>query len=195
MFQELNVSIALIDHVIPNRSPAQTAQQSDIFNPATGEVTGRLTLGSALDVDIAVKAAQAAFPAWAATPPHVRARVMFRFRDLIERHLDRLAAIITAEHGKVISDAKGELIRGLEVVEFACGIPQVLKGEYSEQVGKSIEAVSFRQPLGVGRASRLSTFPLWCRCGCSLLLWHAAIPSSSSLPSAIQASPMKSLPC
>jgi malonate-semialdehyde dehydrogenase (acetylating)/methylmalonate-semialdehyde dehydrogenase len=195
MFQELNVSIALIDHVIPNRSPAQTAQQSDIFNPATGEVTGRLTLGSALDVDIAVKAAQAAFPAWAATPPHVRARVMFRFRDLIERHLDRLAAIITAEHGKVISDAKGELIRGLEVVEFACGIPQVLKGEYSEQVGKSIEAVSFRQPLGVVAGITPFNFPamvpMWMfpvalACGNTFILK----PSERD-----QASPMKSLPC
>src|SRR3546814_9751844 len=102
---------------------------------------------------MAVKAALDAFPGWAATPPHVRARALFRFRDLIERALDRLAAMITAEHGKVLSDATGELIRGFEVVEFACGIPQMLKGEFSEHVGNGIDAVSFRPPLGeIGRA-------------------------------------------
>lgn len=149
----------LIDHVISGRQPAEPRNVSDVFNPATGDVTGRLALGSALDVDMAVSAAAAAFPAWAATPPHVRARVMFRFRDLVDRNLDRLAAIITAEHGKVLSDAKGEVIRGLEVVEFACGIPQVLKGEFSEQVGNSIDAVSFRQPLGVVAGITPFNFP------------------------------------
>ena len=108
---------------------------------------------------MAVEAALAAFPDWAATPPHVRARVLFRFRDLIERDLDRLASIITAEHGKVLSDARGELIRGLEVVEFACGIPQLLKGDFSEQVGKGIDAVSFRQPLGVVAGITPFNFP------------------------------------
>src|SRR3546814_10015186 len=108
---------------------------------------------------MAVKAALDAFPGWAATPPHVRARALFRFRDLIERDLDRLAAMITAEHGKVLSDAKGELIRGLEVVEFACGIPQMLKGEFSEQVGNGIDAVSFRQPLGVVASITPFNFP------------------------------------
>jgi malonate-semialdehyde dehydrogenase (acetylating) / methylmalonate-semialdehyde dehydrogenase len=161
--------LAFIDHVIHGRAPAtpdtqspgtqSPGTQSDVFNPATGEVSGRLALGGASEVDAAVGAALEAFPAWAATPPHVRARVLFRFRDLIERDLDRLAAIITAEHGKVHSDAKGELIRGLEVVEFACGIPQMLKGEFSEQVGNGIDAVSFRQPLGVVAGITPFNFP------------------------------------
>jgi malonate-semialdehyde dehydrogenase (acetylating)/methylmalonate-semialdehyde dehydrogenase len=151
--------LSLIDHVIKNRQAATPQSQSDVFNPATGDITARLALGGELEVAMAVEAAQEAFPGWATTPPHVRARVLFRFRDLIERDLDRLAAVITAEHGKVLSDAKGELIRGLEVVEFACGIPQMLKGEFSEQVGKSIDAVSFRQPLGVVAGITPFNFP------------------------------------
>jgi len=152
--------LSLVDHVIHGgTAPFASGSQSDIFNPATGEISGRLALGGAREVDAAVDAALKAFPGWAATPPHVRARVLFRFRDLIERDLDKLAALITAEHGKVHSDAKGELIRGLEVVEFACGIPQVLKGEFSEQVGNGIDAVSFRQPLGVVAGITPFNFP------------------------------------
>ena len=149
----------LVDHVIHGRAPTAPESQANIFNPATGEISGRLALGGAAEVDAAVKAAVDAFPAGAATPPHVRARVMFRLRDLVEQNLDRLAAIITAEHGKVLSDAKGELIRGLEVVEFACGIPQLLKGEFSEQVANGIDAVSFRQPLGVVAGITPFNFP------------------------------------
>ena len=151
--------LTLVDHVIQARAPAAPANMADVFNPATGEISARLALGGAQEVDLAVEAALAAFPKWAATPPHVRARVLFRLRDLIERDLDRLAAVITAEHGKVLSDAKGELIRGLEVVEFACGIPQLLKGEFSEGVGKGIDAVSFRQPLGVVSGITPFNFP------------------------------------
>ncbi|WP_443027852.1 CoA-acylating methylmalonate-semialdehyde dehydrogenase [Sphingomonas sp. SRS2] len=151
--------LTLVDHVIQGRAPVAPESRSDIFNPATGEVSARLALGSAHEVDMAVAAAQAAFTGWAATPPHIRARVLFRFRDLIERNLDGLAAMITAEHGKVLSDAKGEVIRGLEVVEFACGIPQMLKGEFSEQVGNGIDAVSFRQPLGVVAGITPFNFP------------------------------------
>src|SRR3546814_19125046 len=114
---------------------------------------------------MASKASLDALPGWAATPPHVRARALFRFRDLIERDLDRLAAMITAEHGKVLSDAQGELIRGLEVVEFACGIPQMLKGEFSEQVGNGLDAASFPHPLGVVAGltpfNSPATVPLW----------------------------------
>ena len=149
----------LVDHVIRDRAPNAPESRSAIFNPAIGEVSGYLALGGAPEVDQAVEAALDAFPGWAATPPHVRARVLFRFRDLIERDLDRLAAVITAEHGKVLSDAKGELIRGLEVVEFACGIPQMLKGDFSEQVGAGIDAVSFRQPLGVVAGITPFNFP------------------------------------
>tara|TARA_R110000782_G_C14819243_1_gene413913 strand:+ start:13951 stop:15441 length:1491 start_codon:yes stop_codon:yes gene_type:complete len=149
----------LVDHVIHGRGQASAKVLFPVFNPATGEISARLALGGTSEIDLAVKAAQEAFPAWAATPPHVRARVLFRLRDLIENNLDRLAAIITAEHGKVLSDAKGELIRGLEVVEFACGIPQLLKGQFSEQVGNSIDAVSFRQPLGVVAGITPFNFP------------------------------------
>src|SRR3546814_15789561 len=129
----------LVDHVIQGRAPAAPESRSDIYNPATGEVSAQLALGGAREVDMAVKAALDAFPGWAATPPHVRARALFRFRDLIERDLDRLAAMITAEHGKVLSDAKGELIRGLDVFEVACGYPTRLKGELSEHVGNGID--------------------------------------------------------
>src|SRR4029079_18453063 len=111
------------------------------------------------EVDAAVRAATEAFPAWSSTPPLTRARILFKFRELIERDADRLAAIITAEHGKILSDAKGELTRGLEVVEFACGIPQLLKGDFSEQVGKATDAVSIRQPLGVVAGITPFNFP------------------------------------
>ena len=139
----------LIDHVIQGRGSSASNAHSDVFNPADGMVTGRLALGGPDEVDLAVKAARTAFPDWATTPPHVRARVLFRFRDLVEQNLGRLSALITAEHGKVLSDARGELIRGMEVVEFACGIPHLLKGDFSEHVGGGIDGLSFRQPLGV----------------------------------------------
>jgi malonate-semialdehyde dehydrogenase (acetylating)/methylmalonate-semialdehyde dehydrogenase len=141
------------------RVPGRSGRFGDVFNPATGETARRVPLATAAEMDAAVQAAAAAFPAWAATPPHMRARVLFRFRDLVERETDRLAAIITAEHGKVLSDAKGELTRGLEVVEFACGIPQMLKGDYSEAVGRGVDAVSLRQPLGVVAGITPFNFP------------------------------------
>jgi len=106
----------------------QSGRASDVFNPATGAVTGRVALASAAEVDAAVAAAQKAFRPWAETSPLKRARVMFKFKELIERDLDRLAAIITSEHGKVLSDAKGEVQRGLEVVEFATAIPRAPQG-------------------------------------------------------------------
>ena len=122
---------------------------ADVYNPATGAVARRVALASPAQVDVAVKAAAAAFPGWSATPALRRARVLFKFKELAERHSGELAAMITSEHGKVFSDAEGELTRGLEVVEFACGIPQLLKGEYSEQVGTGIDMYSVRQSLGV----------------------------------------------
>lgn len=151
--------MTLIQHFIngaPTRSEGSTLS---VYNPATGEQTSTLGLADLATVDRAVAAAHDAFPTWAATPPHVRARILFRFHALIERDLDRLAAIITSEHGKVLSDARGEVTRGLEVVEFACGIPQMLKGDYSEQVGRGVEAVSFRQPLGVVAGITPFNFP------------------------------------
>ena len=125
------------------------ARHAPVFNPATGEVASTVSLADAQDVDDAVRAADAAFPAWAAEPPLKRARVMFRFKQLIERDMDILAGAIVHEHGKVFDDAKGEVVRGLEVVEYACGIPELLKGEYTEQIARGIDAWTMRQPLGV----------------------------------------------
>ena len=139
--------------------PREGEELMPVYNPATGEVAAQVGMASLATVDEAISAAEAAFPGWAKTPPHVRARVMFRLRDLIERDTDRLAAIITAEHGKVFEDAKGELARGLEVVEFACGIPQLLKGEYNENVGRGVDSFSLRQPLGVVAGITPFNFP------------------------------------
>ena len=122
---------------------------ADIFNPATGEVSARLPLASAGETAAAVEAAAAAFPGWRDTPPLRRARVLFRFKELLDRHLDELAELVAAEHGKVLSDARGSVVRGLEVVEFACGAPHLLKGEFSENVGRGVDSHSMRQPLGV----------------------------------------------
>jgi malonate-semialdehyde dehydrogenase (acetylating)/methylmalonate-semialdehyde dehydrogenase len=131
----------------------------DVYNPATGEVASQVPLASTAELNDAVDAAKAAFPDWAATPPLTRARVMFKYKTLIEDNADRLAALITAEHGKVLSDAGGSLTRGLEVVEFACGIPQLLKGEYTEQVGRGIDAWTTRQPVGVCAGITPFNFP------------------------------------
>ncbi len=150
-----------IGHFIAGRPTAGTSGRfGDVFDPALGEVTARVALASAAEVDRAVGVAAAAWPAWAAMPPLRRARVMFRLRDLLERDRARLSAAITAEHGKVLSDADGEVQRGLEVVEFACGIPHLLKGEYTEQVGTGIDAWSVRQPLGVVAGITPFNFPL-----------------------------------
>jgi len=132
----------------------------EVYNPATGEVSGKVAFATQAEVSSAIEAALKAFPAWAATPPLKRARVMFRFKELIERDLDKLATIITGEHGKVVSDARGEVIRGLEVVEFACGIAHLLKGEYSEQIGTGIDSYSVRQPLGVCAGITPFNFPV-----------------------------------
>ena len=132
---------------------------SEVYNPATGEIQAKVPLGSEEDVDAAVTAAKKALPEWSETPPLMRARVMFKYKELIEKHADEIASIITAEHGKVISDAHGSLTRGLEVVEFACGIPQLLKGEFTENVGKEIDAWTFRQPVGVCAGITPFNFP------------------------------------
>jgi malonate-semialdehyde dehydrogenase (acetylating)/methylmalonate-semialdehyde dehydrogenase len=132
---------------------------SDVYNPATGEVKSQVPLASTAELNDAVAAAKAAFPEWAATPPLTRARIMFRYKTLIEDNADELAAIITSEHGKVLSDAHGSLTRGLEVVEYACGIPQLLKGEYTEQVGRGIDAWTVRQPVGVCAGITPFNFP------------------------------------
>ncbi|MDN2705869.1 CoA-acylating methylmalonate-semialdehyde dehydrogenase [Janthinobacterium sp. SUN100] len=140
----------MIGHFIGGNSMASRSERiSDVFNPATGAVTAKVSLATPSELNAAVAAAHAAFPAWSQTSPLRRARVMFKFKELLEEHADQLAALITAEHGKVFTDAKGEVTRGIEVVEFACGIPQLMKGEYSEQVAGGIDAWSIRQALGV----------------------------------------------
>lgn len=129
--------------------PGSGDRFGNVYNPATGEVSGRVAFAGKNEVEKAVSAAAAAFPAWAATPPLRRARILFRFKELLDKHAEELSALITAEHGKVLSDARGSLMRGAEVVEFVCGIPHLLKGSYSENVGTGVDSYSFRQPLGV----------------------------------------------
>jgi malonate-semialdehyde dehydrogenase (acetylating)/methylmalonate-semialdehyde dehydrogenase len=135
------------------------AQRGDIYNPATGQVTGTVDFASGAEVDAAVAAAAAAFPLWRETSVTKRASVMFAFRELIRARQAELAALISAEHGKVASDAAGEVARGLEVVEFACGIPHLLKGGFSENVSTGVDAYSIRQPLGVVAGITPFNFP------------------------------------
>ena len=118
----------------------------DVYNPATGEVERKVALASVSQVDNAVRAAKNALESWSQTPPIQRARVMFKYKQLIEDNIDELADLVGREHGKTLVDAKGSVIRGLEVVEFACGIPHLLKGEYTEQVGSGVDSYSVRQP-------------------------------------------------
>src|SRR5690349_3916850 len=148
-----------LGHFIDGSRVAGAGPSAPVTDPATGKTTKQVALGTAADVDKAVAAAARAFPAWAATPAPRRAAVMFRFKALIEQHADELARLITSEHGKVLSDARGSLQRGLEVVEFACGIPHLLKGEFSENVGTGIDAYSLRQPLGVCAGITPFNFP------------------------------------
>jgi malonate-semialdehyde dehydrogenase (acetylating)/methylmalonate-semialdehyde dehydrogenase len=131
----------------------------DVFDPATGEVQTRVPLANAAEMRIAVEAAQKAFPAWAAMNPQRRARVMFNFKSLIEREMDSLARLLSSEHGKVVPDSKGDIQRGLEVVEFACGIPHLTKGEFTEGAGPGIDVYSIRQPLGVVAGITPFNFP------------------------------------
>ena len=150
-----------IGHFIGGKLVAGTTGKfADVFNPASGEITARVSLADAREVDIAVAAANAAWPAWAATPPLRRARVMFKLQALLHRDRAEMSAIVTAEHGKVLSDADGEVQRGLEVVEFACGIPHLLRGEYTDAVGTGIDAWSIRQPLGVVAGITPFNFPI-----------------------------------
>lgn len=150
-----------LHHYIAGQArPGAGGRNGEVFDPATGQVTAQVPLASTAEVRAAVDAAQAAFPAWAATPPLQRARVMFRLRALIERDADQLAKMITSEHGKTLSDARGEVTRGMEVVEFAAGIPHLLKGEYSASVGRDVDSWSERMPLGVVAGITPFNFPV-----------------------------------
>ena len=150
-----------IHHHIHGATTAGSSKRSQsVTNPATGEVTGQVALANVADVGQAVAAAQAAFPAWADAPPLRRARVMFKFLELLNQHKDALAHAITAEHGKVFTDAQGEVARGIDIVEFATGIPQLLKGDYTEQVATGIDNWTLRQPLGVVAGITPFNFPV-----------------------------------
>ena len=149
-----------LNHWINGQAVAgQSGRMGDVFNPAIGEKIAEVPLASADEVGEAVASARAAFVDWSAAPPIRRARVIFKFKELIEANMDKFAAIVTREHGKVLSDAAGSITRGLEVLEFACGIPHLVKGEFSEAVGTGVDSYSMRQPLGVGAGITPFNFP------------------------------------
>jgi malonate-semialdehyde dehydrogenase (acetylating)/methylmalonate-semialdehyde dehydrogenase len=154
------LSTAIAHHIAGRRVGSSSMRRQDVFNPATGAVSGSVALANAADVDVAVAAAVAAFPAWADTPPLRRARVLFKFLELLTRDKDKLAHLVTAEHGKVFSDAQGEVSRGIDIVEFACGIPQLLKGDFTDQVSTGIDNWTLRQPLGVVAGITPFNFPV-----------------------------------
>jgi len=180
-----------IAHFISGQTTAgSTSRSQDVFNPATGVVSGRVVLANTQDVNQAVAIAQAAFPAWADTPPLRRARVMFKFLELLNQHRDELANMITAEHGKVFTDAQGEVTRGIDIVEFACGIPQLLKGDFTDQVSTGIDNWTLRQPLGVVAGVTPFNFPvmvpMWMfpvaiACGNTFVLKPSPLDPSPSL--------------
>ena len=185
------MTVTSIAHYISDQKVAGTSSRAqDVFNPATGAVTGRVSLANVQDVAQAVASAQAAFPAWADTPPLRRARVMFKFLELLNQHRDTLAHMITAEHGKVFTDAQGEVTRGIDIVEFACGIPQLLKGDFTDQVSTGIDNWTMRQPLGVVAGVTPFNFPvmvpMWMfpvaiACGNSFVLKPSPLDPSPSL--------------
>ena len=153
-------AVPTVPHWVGGKPVFGTTQRvADIFDPSTGAVTARLPLASAEDLESCVATAKAAFTSWAGTPPLRRARVLFRFRQLLEAASDEIAAAISREHGKTLPDARGEVVRGLEVVEFACGIPDLIKGEHSENVGTGVDAFNLRQPLGVVAGITPFNFP------------------------------------
>ncbi len=170
----------LIKHFVGGKViSGNSERKGKVFNPATGEQESEVILASKSDLDGAVEIAQKAFETWSLNPPLQRARIMFKFKELIEKNFDELAKLIVSEHGKVYEDAKGSLIRGLEVVEFACGIPHLLKGEFSENVGTNVDSYSMRQPLGVAAGITpfnfpamvpMWMFPLAIACGNSFIL-------------------------
>ena len=149
-----------VDHFISGaRVPGRSGRFGDIFQPNTGETQGRVALASAEEIDAAVRSAAEAQPAWAAVNPQRRARVMFEFKRLVEARMEELAGLLSSEHGKVLADSRGDIQRGLDVIEFACGIPQALKGEYTEGAGPGIDVYSLRQPLGVVAGITPFNFP------------------------------------
>ena len=180
---------ASIPHWIGGRAAdGESGRVQDVTNPASGAVTGQVALGSAEDVAAAVAAAQAAFPAWADTPPIRRARVMFKFLELLNQQKDALAHAITAEHGKVFTDAQGEVARGIDIVEFACGIPQLLKGDYTDQVSTGMDNWTLRQPLGVVAGITPFNFP------CMVPMWMFPVAIAAGNTFVLKPSPLDPSP-
>lgn len=165
-----------INHFVNGTITEASTRSAAIFNPALGQQSAEVSLASQAEVESAIAVAKAAFPAWANTSPLNRSRVLFRFKMLLEERIDELARVVTAEHGKVFEDAKGEIIRGMEVVEFACGIPQLLKGEFTEQVGTGVDAYSLNQPLGVVAGITPFNFPAMV----PMWMWPVAIATGNT---------------
>lgn len=184
-------NIETISHYIDGHLvDTQSGHYADVFNPALGVPVARVALGAAAEVDAAVTAAAAAFPAWSNRPPLARARVLFKYLQLMQQHADEFATMLTREHGKTFSDAQGEVARGIEMVEFAVGIPQLLKGEFTDQIARGIDAWSMRQPLGVVAGITPFNFPvmvpMWMfpialACGNTFVLKPSERDPSSSL--------------
>src|SRR5947209_802251 len=150
-----------IEHWIDGKATAgASTRKAPVYNPATGAQQAEVLLAERADVDLAVQVAKNAFTEWSQASLSNRTKILFAFRELLTQHMDELAEIITDEHGKVLSDARGEVQRGLEVIEFACGIPQLLKGEYSDQVSTGIDVFSFREPVGVVAGITPFNFPV-----------------------------------
>jgi len=158
-------------HTLNNEDESTPGRTTHLVNPATGKQVSQLSLASSKDTETVIACAKAAFPAWANTTPLNRSRILSRFKTIIEERTDELAQQITIEHGKVYEDAKGEITRGIEVVEFACGIPQLLKGEMTDQVGRAIDAYSINQPLGVVAGITPFNFPVMV----PMWMWPVAI--------------------
>ena len=149
-----------INHIIGGKEVVSTSGRSaDVYNPATGKVTAQVNLASVAEVDSAVAVAKEAFESWQDASLARRSAVMFRFRDLVDTHQHDFAAALTAEHGKVLSDSLGEVMRGLENIEYACGLAEHLKGSFSNQASTELDVYSFRQPLGVVAGITPFNFP------------------------------------
>jgi len=160
-----DASVRELSHFIDGQRAAGTSGRfNDVFDPAQGRRTARVPVASATEVGTAVAAAKAAFDAWSETPPLKRARLMFRFKELLEAHSDEIAELITRDHGKLFSDAKGEVSRGIEIVEFACGIPNLLKTAFTDQSGAGFDSWNLRQPVGVAAGVTPFNFPVVVPC-------------------------------
>jgi malonate-semialdehyde dehydrogenase (acetylating)/methylmalonate-semialdehyde dehydrogenase len=166
-----------INHYVNGQETSASARSQAVYNPATGEQIASVSLASAAEVESAIEVAQTAFTTWSQTTPLSRARILFKFKAMVEERRDELAAVITAQHGKVYEDALGEITRGLEVVEFACGIPSALKGEFTEQVGTGIDAWSTSQPLGVVAGITPFNFPAMV----PMWMWPVAIACGNTV--------------